>query len=1437
MSYEEKYAEYLEAERELYLAKRKKEQAEEELEERKREAQAVQMVQDVFEKEGELYQKRAETYENTVQLEQRRLSSLVPPKVNIEESELQIEKKEMILEDLDAILQLQNTDPDVFLLQENILKQALLSGGMADSYDDYIENIHHLKEEEKQQAIERLEYEFPSLEEIEQIPPDVRPYAQKQAEDTLEKETYETAFIEIPRIQESLKRVETETEQIQQEIETAKMEHYGKKLGNPKVFDQEEFETEQKRLNQSIEDLKHKKESYLWNEETFVRSRTTYTKEFSFTKLNTLDEEKQREIKEEIDRQIQQYQWTGQGEKPVHSIKEYQEFLENSNKQIEEWNLEQKRLQTTGIFLPENIHELSKIENSDVLEEGIKTSLERFQNAKEEELLHQDHLAKMERQGMPLPDTFTKLNALKKDPVSYNQTVSDINLLIQAKRDKKDLNNLEEYWGLEREYEHTDEEYSREQKKFHAQKKTLDTSELQTFAARLEELNKKKISLRKQYYEQKERIKGWIREKNTETKDKSRQTAEQQKQALASEKEALYFAKEKAKKEEAILLQKIQTYNQSQKENVKTKRKEIDQSIKEVREKQENQKRFLKDHVIRRAMDHMVSATENEIKEVEIQKKELETYWKSVKNDPEHISEPFQTKIKEKETERAALQKEYEEKKKITDSVFKKEAEKRKRNSRNMQLYKAYQEDAEQRIENRKVVIAAQKKAIENRIKTVNENNKTLNALIEEQRKQLSASFGTQYDDYVNQVIQKDEEAQFKQAKSEYRTASVKMRVMDMAASLMGKVTQTYRDQLIKVTEGLIKGEVAEKETQRNELLEKINKMSQGQSRISEAAIANPMTSRQRITLDALETERLVQTGNRIQKSQNELNTQLVQLNREIQEMKQSQEQRIQENRERIDAMFQEPSRLDADLLKRRNEIMEQISQEVEQELPSSGDQKAQHQLREEEFNQFILEDEMLQQEWKKHVEAIQQGSEALKSLLTETNLSRMDLAANIIVKVCNIAIGKINEANKDSNPVEPILLDQTLDELENTLSSDEPKAEHLLTKVFRIGTLVYDKMAQANQSIQQIKQETETDLLVSKQNYDGIIRQNEQIKQTQQTGNLLERKQNFYKNEMEQVKASLRDREEFSRTAARKAARQQDMLQADIKSKQDNIYGITDPEQIQDKSAESKSLSEILQENQRNLDVKKDSMNLAFAQTVKEHEKDPVSFAELDIEDDIVSKEFHPDQFEFLSKLTGIQMNKDMPLDMAMNAFGKIYINGMNAIDYFQLDERYKNIRFSDLQQDVPSGMTESEKLVQGLVYYGESIRQALEAQVNPEKQENLQGDAKRLYGQMIAVEDQTMRLSPLKLHSNDLEISKKVEKFNKHSDLITDQWNQMRSMAAEFEIAKQTKEKETIRKETVREKTREKINLLEEEEEPKKHLGRERLTEAIHKSRSLQR
>ena len=1434
MLYEEKYEEYLEAERELYLSKLKKKQAEEELEGKKREAQATQMVYEVFEKETELYQKRAETYENSVKTEQHRLSSLVPPKVKIKEEEFKIEKKEMIVEDLDAILNLHETDFATFLQQENLLKQALLSGGMIDSYDNYIKSIEELREEEKQQAIERLEYEFPSLEEIEKMPSDIKQHAQKQVENTVEKEIYETAFIEIPRIKESLSIAKEKKQELKSEIEMAKIEHYGKSLGNKKILNQEEFEAEQKRLDQVIEDYKKTKDSYLWNHETFVRSKTTYTKEFSFTKLAGLEEKKQNKIKEEIDHQIQQYQWSAQGEKPVHSIKEYQDFIETSNKKIEEWNIEKNSLQNTKNFFPENINDFYKTVNVSALDDTFRNIVLDLQNAREEEKSHQDNLKRIEYQGTPLPETFTELKNLKKNPVLYTLAVDDINKVIQAKRNTKDLNNLDEYWNLEREYETAKEQYNKEQKEFHDKRKTLGTVELKESESRLAEWNKKKIELQKQYYESKDQIKGWIKEEN-KLKNREKKIQQQQKNGLNLEKAALSSAKNKVKEAENTLIAKIQAYNQSQKENTTTRTAEIDKNINELRKKQEEKKRFLKDHVIQNAMNYITSTTEADIKQAETQKNELKTYWENVKKDPENISDRFKTNIEENEKEITNLENQYEEKKKITDLAFKNEADKRKSNRRNMQLYKDYQENAKQTIENKKVVISAQKKEIEKRIKTVNANNRDLNILIEEQSKQVSDAFGSRYDDHVNQIIQRDEENQFKQAKSNYRIAGVKMKVMGMAASLMGNVTQTYRDQLIKVTEGIIKGELVEKENQRNELIEKINRMSQGQSRLSEASVSNQGTTRQRITFDALETERLVQTGNSLQKSQNDLNKSLVQLNQEIEEMKQSQEQRIQENRERIDSIFHDPSRIDANLLKRRNEIMHQISQEVEQELPSAGDQKAQYQVREEELNQFISEDEMLHNELQKSIETIQQGSDSLKSLLTETNLSRMDLVANVIVKACNVAIGKINEANNNANPIAPINLEQSLDELENTLSSDEPKAEHLLTKVFKIGTLVYDKMTQVNQSVQEMNQEMVTDFLVSKQNYDGLIRQNEKLKQAQLAGNLLEQKQEFYNHEMEKVKEDLREREEFSRTAAEKTAEQQKKIQSDIQKKQEEIYGVESSEEIQNAVAENKSLNQIVQENQKNLEAKRDSMHLAFAQTVKEHENEPASLAELNVEDDILSNEFQQDNFEFLSKLTGVPMNKDMPLDMAMNAFGRIYINGLNAIDYFNLDERYKNARYSDPQQDMSSGITESQKLVQGLVYYGESIRQALEAQVNPERKEHLQGDAKCLFGQMLAVEDKNMKLSPVKLNSNDPEVSKKAETFNKHSDLIAKQWNEMRSMAAEFEIAKQAKGKDTEK--VVKEEKREKINLLEEKKEQKTKSIRERLTEAIHRSRSLRR
>lgn len=83
---------------------------------------------------------------------------------------------------------------------------------------------------------ERLEYEFPSLEEIEKMPSDIKQHAQKQVENTVEKEIYETAFTEIPRIKESLTIAKEKKQELKSEIEMAKIEHYGKSLGNKKIL-------------------------------------------------------------------------------------------------------------------------------------------------------------------------------------------------------------------------------------------------------------------------------------------------------------------------------------------------------------------------------------------------------------------------------------------------------------------------------------------------------------------------------------------------------------------------------------------------------------------------------------------------------------------------------------------------------------------------------------------------------------------------------------------------------------------------------------------------------------------------------------------------------------------------------------------------------------------------------------------------------------------------------------------------------------------------------------------------------------------------------------------------------------------------------------------------------------------------------------------------
>lgn len=217
----------------------------------------------------------------------------------------------------------------------------------------------------------------------------------------------------------------------------------------------------------------------------------------------------------------------------------------------------------------------------------------------------------------------------------------------------------------------------------------------------------------------------------------------------------------------------------------------------------------------------------------------------------------------------------------------------------------------------------------------------------------------------------------------------------------------------------------------------------------------------------------------------------------------------------------------------------------------------------------------------------------------------------------------------------------------------------------------------------------------------------------------------------------------------------------------------------------------------QKAVEEQRRRMELAFAETVEKAAVEGYEPVTLNRE-----TVMEADHYRFLTSLTGVEMRPDMDLQTAMEAFGRIYINGINAISYFSMKDQaegYSNLE-DDWRKALIEGQGDREKLMAAIADKAGAIREALQAQFDPEKP--LKGDAKMLAGQMIAVENDSMMLSAVHLRSGQpgSPENETIRSFNRSSTTVCSQFNEFRQATARLELQAEREKKAPAQQKAVR-------------------------------------
>lgn len=479
---------------------------------------------------------------------------------------------------------------------------------------------------------------------------------------------------------------------------------------------------------------------------------------------------------------------------------------------------------------------------------------------------------------------------------------------------------------------------------------------------------------------------------------------------------------------------------------------------------------------------------------------------------------------------------------------------------------------------------------------------------------------------------------------------------------------------------------------------------------------------------------------------------------------------------------------------------------EGNQELSIMADEKIN--LEKEDIETMKEEVDKYRKEKDEQIDKINEVSENIASILTENNLSKMETAIKGIVFVANLVIDRINKKNEDGNkeneenkkdeqPIEKIDLQATMENVDKSLGSESysyiDSGVRLLRKINE--TIIKPYAKEFNDDYKATLKEHD----ISKIRLNAVLADEEEFKkysanvslESQKT--LLDAKLEMDNANIENLLENNKAERELINNAITKAEEKKSkMSEAVNEAKNKNI---AKAEQIKDK------LNEIDNMNK--------AFNKEFVDTVKAADEEdkknkPVV---LDKEDVIKTRENDTD-FSFLSKLTGVEMNQNSEMADVLDAMSNVYINGINACAYFDLQGKYINALRADDKEAA------KQDFMKQVLECGDSIQDCFKAPFD----KDVKGP---LVGQIISVENDSMLLSAVTLKS-DLESDKAaVSEFNKINKLINSDFNEMR-----VEVAKNALDKEREQKRAERMAQKEKGKDMDKDD---------LLAKAVFKSRDM--
>ncbi|MDO4294725.1 MAG: hypothetical protein Q4D90_01020 [bacterium] len=599
------------------------------------------------------------------------------------------------------------------------------------------------------------------------------------------------------------------------------------------------------------------------------------------------------------------------------------------------------------------------------------------------------------------------------------------------------------------------------------------------------------------------------------------------------------------------------------------------------------------------------------------------------------------------------------------------------------------------------------------------------------------------------------------ETKKEFKTASRKRFFYELALDMTEGMVDTLKKGIVVITDGVIQAPL-------QELQQKIAQEEQAlEQKKRDIAAGSNVKTVNTVVLTEIVKEHDTQIES------------IGKMKEEARRLEKVEKERIEENHKRLHYGVVE-AMPPVERRKGSEEIISEIQGKVsEGNLAAQNVCKNDAQKRNDDLQATIDDVEKeLQQE--ADYRELQSCIQEVSKVFTDHSLNNLETAITVCQKVYRLAnkiMGRGGDSEQQEEQSEFQGLEAPLNAVKTALQSKEPQnRDELRNSILEIGELLDNKLSELHDNVKSNTLRIQRECAALENNFIGLKERETEFSE--------------WRKGKEEDTATLMI--QFTKEQTEKWSDDFDNV---IEAQEKGIQAAKDMHTEEQKNiADATKKLESFTDKDQELSEKEDQLHHAFAQTVKQNIGEKKTYRTLSKED--VFAEEGPEDFSFLSKLTKVNMSAGMNLDKAMEAFRKIHINGVNAVMYFNLEERYQKAMVDE---------TEANKLIRGLPDYGSKIKEALQATFEKPSQKPT-GYVAGLVGQSIAVENDSLLLSAVKLKHEVLskdevaalkgqerEDYDRISSFNRYTGMITSSMNEIREVVAESEL--KGREKQTVR------------------------------------------